>query len=199
MSFSATQLFVEIFVVGVLLVSAFSPIIIAYSPRAMARKGVLPIGDLIELKPVVLLLAVALLYSVGIAGNRLLERAYTCLPVGSVDEGMYSDELPVRDHSEIAREWVERHKTYLKVSRAASFSSLAFLGSMLWYQYYYIVWGSGRRYSHRRRYTRKHYVVALLFGFICSLAYLSEGAHYRKHLSEYHQLIKQPPDYLKRL
>lgn len=188
MDFPATEIFVEIFVVGVLLVFGVSPILICFSPSARQRQGLLPIGDWKDWKPG-LLLTVALLYSVGIAGNRLVERLYSRLQVGGIDATMDSDkmELAVREHSEMARDWVERHKTYLKVLRAASFSSLLFLLSMPVYSIF------NKRRTDVPRYGPKHYMAAILLGILFFCAFVSETHHYRRLLSDYHQIPKAGP------
>src|SRR5260221_191278 len=134
MDFSATELFVEILFGGILFTFAVSPILIALSPEARQKKGFLPgMNDWAEWKPWIIL-AVALLYAVGIAGNRLAQELYKRTGIDPVtDPDREEFELRVRDHSEVARDFVERHKTYRKVLRAASFSSFLFLVSMLVY------------------------------------------------------------------
>jgi hypothetical protein len=184
MDFSTTELFVEIFIVGALLLFGISPIIIRFFSSVDEQKSILPrIGRWGDLNPAGVVLAVALMYSLGIAGNRLIECLYD---LGCVKPNVTSDsmELAVRDHSEVARDWVERHKTYHKVLRAASFSCFLFLISMGVYRAF------GQREAHPR-YDRRHYLVAIVLGAFFLSALAAETLHYKKRLQVYCTIVQE--------
>jgi hypothetical protein len=191
--FSSTELFAEVLVAGILLTLAVSPILILFSPTARGRDGLVPCWG--EWKPWIMVV-VALVYALGIAGNRLIDELYKSgnklvdelhkcrielKTQGSADFAE-REELEVRDHSEIARDWVERHKSYHKVLRAASFSSLLFLLSMIVYRM------SG---PERPRYFARHYVAAMVLCLLFSVALIKESSHYRKNLALYSALINK--------
>jgi hypothetical protein len=184
MDFSTTELFVEIFIAGALLVFGVSPIIICLSSRAKQHDGLLAgMETWGEWNPAALILAVALMYAVGVGGNRLLQNLYdlTCIERRTDPDPV---ELAVRDHSEVARDWIERHKTYHKVLRAASFSSFLFLVSMGLYRI-------SAQHDVHQRYHRRHYAAAIVLGAFFFLALVTETRHYQNNLQVYWMIVQQ--------
>ncbi|HUL95888.1 MAG TPA: hypothetical protein VLT89_07745 [Usitatibacter sp.] len=180
MELSSTELFVEILISGILYTFAISPILILMSPAADRTPGILP-GLLTwhDWKPWVIL-AVAIVYAIGVGGNRLVEELYSAIACAFGVKSEKAAEWALRIDSEIARGWVERHKTYIKILRAASFSSLLFLICMNVYRHY----SPKRQQPHR--YERRHRVAALaLFAFF-SVALVAESWHYRDDLRRHH-------------
>src|SRR5262249_25750755 len=123
-------------------VFALSPILIRITPAVRTTEGLLPgLETWGEWKPWVIV-AIALVYATGVAGNRAVEVLYH--DVLHFEAEVTTDrcpnfiqsnaELAARHHSETARDWVERHKTYAKILRAASFSSVLFLAAMVFYR-----------------------------------------------------------------
>jgi hypothetical protein len=211
----ATELFVEVLVAGVLFTFGLSPILIYFSDKATERGGLLPginspransgaertgSGE----SKLWIVLVIALIYSVGIAGNRLVEdlykRIHECfethatwvltnpiqclLPADPVPRKEQVDvELPVREHSEIARDFVERHKTYRKVLRAASCSSVLFFLSMLFYNVF--------KGARETRYRWAHFVVTVVLYIFFTSAFCHESTHYHEYLIKYNDLIRR--------
>jgi hypothetical protein len=234
MDFSSTELFVEILVAGTLFAVGLAPIIallVADGPNPFAKPparrhgahaAAPEAGD--EWKHLRQLMAaavaVAFVYSLGVAGNRVVEVLYDETPIGydkpppekaapaksptspkSADSkpdpyathDRYTEfEREIRHHGETYRDWVERHKTYRKILRAASASSLLFLVStLIYYLYHVIAQREPRLFANAGRYCL---VAIVLFAFF-TIAFRTEDKHYKLDLAKYHAdfLKDRPP------
>ena len=129
---------------------------------------------------------VAFVYALGVAGNRVVEVLYdkanisyhqthTAKPYAAL-------EREVRTRGEIHRDWLERHKTYRKILRAASASSLIFLFSAMLYSFYHAIMPGKRRLLANEG---PYCVISLVFLGFFTLAYLSEDAHFKRDLIDY--------------
>jgi hypothetical protein len=183
MEFSSTELFAEILVAGLLVSFSVSPILILSSPTARQKGGLLPFSG--EWKPWIILV-VAFVYAVGIGGNRLVGELYTALHIeANVNSGsvqLERAEFVIRDHGEIARDWIERHKSYRKILRMASFSSVLLLLSMIVYRI------AGRKYP---RYLASHYIAAMILCLFFFASFIQEDNDYKTHLAMYAQVLKE--------
>jgi hypothetical protein len=169
---SATEIFVEIFFSGLLFTFAVSPVLILLSP-ARDKPGLIPgIVEWHEWRPWIIL-ALVLVYAVGIAGNRLAEELYALIGL-DVNRGLKLAEWQIRIHDETMRDWVERHKSYMKILRAGSLSCILFLICMPIYRW--------RAQKQRDRYTWKHYAGAVVMLALFGSALLLERGHYEKDL-----------------
>jgi hypothetical protein len=196
MDFSFTDLFVEIFVGGLLFAFSVSPVLILISPHAMQRPGILPFVGPSEPNEAgsrpppstgaevcghctwLLVVLIGTLYAIGISGNRVAERLFRGTHIDPTPT-VSRVELVVRDHSDAARDFVERHKTYLKVSRAAFCSSVLFLLSMGWYR---VVTRKRLPQAERLRYRRGHFVASGIVGVISLFSFTLENKHYWEQL-----------------
>jgi hypothetical protein len=198
MDIPGTELFIEILVAGVLFTVGLSPLFPLFSeyrPTPRAKDGsseghqeweLFPgIKEWTDLKPW-MIVAVAIVYSLGVGGNRLVEAVYQYLPIVSYHEDKKADtaEKPTGEVAEaIVRAkgvsylaWIERHKSYRKILRAGSASSLLFLLSVG----LYLTIRRGRRQLYRDRV--KHCLVAGLLLIFFTAAYRIEDEHYKTGL-----------------
>jgi hypothetical protein len=173
------ELFVEIFVAGILFAVGISPLIIWLSPRKPNTEDLFPgLSKWSEWQPWIII-AVALVYALGVGGNRLAEQLFQAIGAGLND--LRNAEWCMRLHGDAAREWVERHKSYLKVLRAASLSSLLFFLSAWAYS----------KYGQKRRYVAKHFFGAAVLFIFFSIGFGFERYHYTKDLSERYLDVKE--------
>jgi hypothetical protein len=198
MDLPGTELFIEVLIAGILFAFGISPVLIYFSKASNEEAGLLPASIMQSDWKLWILVMIALIYSFGIAGNRLTEQLYKfagkaarqtsaqliqCVPPDNQYRRM---ELIVRDHSEVARDWVERHKTYIKILRAASGSSVLFLLSMGFYR--------GLRNVRRERLARygwKHFSVTAFLCVFFFTALWTEAEHYHQELIGYCKVIGQ--------
>jgi hypothetical protein len=180
MDLSLTELFVEIVVVGILYTFAVSSILIACAPDARRREGVLAgFNEWAHAKHVIVV-AIAFVYAIGIAGNRIGWEIFKIVKIDTITDPNRV-EIAVRDHGEIARDFVERHKTYLKVLRAASLSSVLYFLSMLLYR---------ASIQEHQRYYLRHYIGALVLCLVFSADFYLENEHYSGMLEQYFKLVQ---------
>ena len=180
MDWSASELFVEILVAGVLFVFAISPVLIRISRTANSHPGIAPgFNTWAAWKPWIFL-AIAVVYTIGIAGNRITEQI--CSVSGcDLSDDLRKFEWNLRIHSETARDWVERHRTYIKVLRAAAFSSFIFLVSMFIHD---------RTDPSVKRYDRKSYYGAVIFLLFSGIAFHLEITHYSDNLTKHRSYVE---------
>lgn len=171
------DMFPEIVVAGILFTAAVSPILYHFGllQRLEGRK---------DWKEWIFII-VPLIYALGIAGNRLCEAAVKDTPLDP-NERPARAEIVLREHSPEAREWVERHKTYLKVERAGAVASIVLGICLLVYPF-----GKERRHlaGDQRRPTRLQALAALLGVVFFLAAYWYEVRHYKNGLDKYCQVI----------
>jgi hypothetical protein len=214
MDFSSTELFVEILIAGTLFAVGLAPII-----ALLVAGGTNPFGkspahghghghgghaaddEWKHLRQLmVAAVAVALVYSLGVAGNRVVEVLYNKAHIAfeeppDKDSGVTVPDKQaigkfyamldreVRSRDDLHRDWIERHKSYRKILRAGSASSLIFLCSTVFYfLYHLIVLRDCRMFANWRSYCAISIVLLVFF----TLAYLSEDAHYKRDLVAYH-------------
>jgi hypothetical protein len=212
MDFSSTELFVEILIAGTLFALGLGPIIALLVADARNPFGKSPAhghghgghaadDEWKHLRQLmVAVVAVALVYSLGVAGNRVVEVLYNKAHIAfeqapDKDSGVtVPDKQPidrfyatldreVRSRDEVHRDWVERHKSYRKILRAGSASSLIFLCStVLYFLYHLVVHRERRMFANWSSYC----VIAIVLLAFFTLAYLSEDAHYKRDLVAYH-------------
>ena len=219
MEFSSTELFVEILIAGTLFAVGVSPLVALLIEDAMPRfkkavphapggHGVKPpeLEAWTDLRPWMIgVVAVAFVYTLGVAGNRVVEvlyiethiadetapRATSGIVVNngeSIDKVYAKLEREVRNHGETYRDWVERHKSYRKILRAGSASSLMFFVSALIYLLFHEIVPRERPPFAKVRYC----VIAIAFFGFFTRAYLMEDKHFKRYLVEYHSDF-QPP------
>src|SRR4051794_32263761 len=106
MELSSLSLFTEILIVGLLIAVGISPLLRESFPfmSNLSSWG--------EWKPWVIVVIVVV-YAMGIAGNRLIESGFKATGLDPADH-LQKAELVLREHGDPSRDWVERHKTYLK-------------------------------------------------------------------------------------
>ncbi len=195
MEVSTTELFVEILVAGVLFTVALAPIFPLLEGNAWRRRADSdpePAAQEAELFPGIqkwrdlqpwLIVAVALIYSLGVGGNRVVEEIYKNIPIVSFsdpDHQYPNVEATVKAKGESFRAWVERHKSYRKILRAGSASSLFFLLSV---SFYLIVERKFRMHRHMpRRNWSRHSVVACILLVFFTVAYRMEDQHFKTDL-----------------
>jgi multisubunit Na+/H+ antiporter MnhF subunit len=186
--FESTEVFAEILLAGVMLLFAVSPIMIRFLDRD-------DVPGLLALKPsdqaskswIVAILLLGLAYSFGIAGYRVVGDVFARLcwqpdaeaaanfkawkPQGFKPEKLGALEFYLRDHSAGADEWVDRHKSYEKVLRTASFASVLLLFAMAFYRI-------SRRPTQLKRYEALHFSVTILLAILFLYATWSEAKRF---------------------
>src|ERR1700733_4562761 len=187
MDFSSTKLFIEILICGVLFSFAISPFLILRARDPERLDALLPGASAWKDKTLTVVLAVAILYTLGVAGNRLAGQAdkFSSFKASNDTELV---ELVVRDHGDAAERWVERQKPWLRLLRAAAASSILGLIGMPVYRR----WG-----ETRARYLRRHLIAASVCILAFTGGYLLEATHYRDNLCSYFRVIqvKDPKNY----
>jgi hypothetical protein len=139
MDLSSTELFVEILLSGILFAIGMQPILILVIPRG----GYWAIRLFMnEQKWLSILIFVAMIYPLGVGGNRIAE--VTCKKFGDVIfykqrpdlqqnlcNGLTEEqraEIKIRAANDTAAtDWLERHKSYRKLLRAGSASATIFI------------------------------------------------------------------------
>ena len=212
MEFSSSELFVEILVAGALFALGFSPLIalLAEDVIVHARDGTPPSEQSHEPKEwkhlrglMIATVAIAVIYAVGVAGNRVVEILYNQLHIAyskapnktasnqrdtyqSIIKGYGEFEREARNAGDRYRDWVERHKTYRKVLRAASASSVMFAVSTLLY-------AGARRKSYLGRNVIPFCSIAIVLALFFTFAYLAEDEHFKQNLAEIHSDLQKKP------
>lgn len=203
MDLSSTELFVEILLAGVLFVIGFSPFLLLSFPDYEAKSDPLRVFGGRE-SWLSWLIVVAIVYPVGIAGNRLAEIAFerpwvvqvgtsiigpsVCLGSEAADAGAVKmrdtgeAEIIVRRAGAAAQFWVERHKTYRKLLRAGAVSSAIFVIGLGAYRLF-------RPYSCL--FLRGHCVVAVVFFFLFMAAGYGENCHYYRGLERFRNALHE--------
>jgi hypothetical protein len=151
-------------------------------------------------------------YATGVAGNRIVEILYHDVVhfeahVADAQCKYFNREeaeFAARNHSEIARDWVERHKTYRKILRTASFSSFLFALSIAGYHASFMAkrqrafpWlrrptrtEKAKARQAFQRYDARHYAAALLLCLFFVTAFYEEDKHFKADLCK-HQSFYQ--------
>jgi hypothetical protein len=218
MDFSSTELFVEILIAGALFALGLSPLVAlvteefvrAAHPAVPAEShGPERFLDAREWKDLrkwmIAVAAVAVIYALGVAGNRIVEVTYKIMHIGYpelsvgrtgikaanqelITKGYAALERDVRNRGETYRDWVERHKSYRKILRAGSASSVMFVISTL-------VYAGARRKSYLARNVIPCCSVAFILALFFTFAYLLEDEHFKRDLADYHDDVanKGPP------
>jgi hypothetical protein len=188
--------FIEIQVVGVLLLLGASPIFLLMDPAFSRQQGAFSFLHKINSKGALAIFVLVAAFCTGIAGNRLIDdslgrlemegeehysESYSAIVKGRALPGSIKlAEFTVADNNEYARGWLERHKSFMRVLRGASFACLLFLVCMLVYRL-----GQWRRpESLKPRYSVGHFAVTLFFFSLFLGAYISESTHYYQRVCE---------------
>lgn len=188
--------YIEIQVVGFLLLLGVLPLIILFNPTLRNKNGFFAQLDEITEKTTKAVFLVVFAFSLGVAANRLIDDAldYLCIDPGhhyktefdswakenkAYVKSLKKAELVISEKSEVEKGWFDRHKLFDRIDRGASISFILFLVSMGVYQL------AIKRYEDAKpRYTLRHFLAAFLLAFIFSLAYWLESSHYKKHIYE---------------
>lgn len=144
MELSSTELFIEILFAGVLFTASFAPVLLLFPGLKRMPRRIS--GAATKENWPVLVVIVALVYVIGIAGNRASEMLYNsefvhsrigyppkCLAPKKEADDRILKEFLVRKEEKKLGDWLERHKEYHKLLRAASISSIIFLFSLIIY------------------------------------------------------------------
>jgi hypothetical protein len=198
MMFESTAIFAEILLVGCLLLFAISPFLLRFFVRDDT-----PVSDTLDLAVgkrswLAAAFMLALAYSVGIAGYRLVSDVFERIrwqpaseaeieykawkPHGYKPESIEAMEYYLRGQSAGADEWVDRHKSYEKLLRTASFSALLFLVGMAFYRI-------SRRQQQPRRYEIAHFVLTSLLAALFLYASGSEAQQFAKHILVFYKVL----------
>jgi hypothetical protein len=189
MDLPATELFVEILIEGLLLAFAVSPILFLYYPAVRGLRSAVPAavhhGESKIWITLTVLLAVAFVYSVGVAGNRVVDSLFRVV-LGNPSDCLEQAAYVLRHESAASLEWVERHKSYLKILRAALAASVLYLLSMGVHQ------AQHRHKGDVSRYAWRHAVGTLLLLGLFSGGYSLEQRHYYRDVFRNFQLSGAP-------
>jgi hypothetical protein len=188
--------FIEIQVIGALLLLAFSPGFILLVPAFGRQHGPFKfLGSITEkgARAIVILIAA---FCIGIAGNRLIDDSLGSLDIEGQEpyEKSYSEltqgtsspksvklaEFQVAGANEYAQGWLERHKSFMRVLRGASVSCLIFLLCMSIYR----VWQWRWPRLVEPRYSPGNFLLASLLFLVFASAYRSESTHYYRRVCE---------------
>jgi hypothetical protein len=217
--------FIEIQVVGFLLLLAISPLLNLSTVAFRTKPGFCPLFDTIPDKSAKAILLLVFAFSIGIAGNRLVDELFDTLGIEGREEFEYQcpkekpdcprffqylcpenkidcpekyeygygkwwqeqkeknnnklkklklAEYYVSDHSEMARRYFERHKSFMRVLRGAAFASFLLLLTMAVYQ----LARKSKKLLPCNRYKSAHFITVIVFLLIFSFAYRFEAQHY---------------------
>ena len=191
--------FIEIQVIGALLLLAFSPILFLATPAFNRQQGAFPFLRQMNDKGARAVLILVAAFCIGIAGNRLIDDSLDKFGIEgeehyteayrSITQGIPGTPQPrsiklaefyVADENEYARGWLERHKSFMRVLRGMSFSCLLFLACMLVYR----VAQRWQPKSLKPRYSVVHFALALFLFLVFLGAYISESTHYYRRVCE---------------
>src|SRR6185295_3486586 len=190
------QNFIEIQVIGALLLLAFSPVLILLVPAYSRQHGPFKfLGSITEKGPRAVFILIAA-FCMGIAGNRLIDDSLGRLDIEGHEpyEKPYSEltretssprnvklaEVQVAGANEYARGWLERHKSLMRVLRGAAVSCLVFLLCMSIYRVRQWWWPK----SVEPRYSSWVFLFTFSLAILFSLAYRSESTHYYRRVCE---------------
>lgn len=185
------DVFAEIMVVGGLLLLALTPLFVRLSPWASREGGFLPAVDYLKEGTGRYLIALFVAYALGIAGNRLIDdglevfidpgrehsNAYRDWAVNKPDRAktLKLAEFVLKERSDAVANWLDRHKSFVRVLRGAAAATVLLLLTMLAYEL---------SKPPRPRYRRVHFLGALLLLLIFSLAYYLEASAYKKRVHD---------------
>ena len=184
------DVFTEILVVGLLVLLSVSPILIRLSPTAAKAEGLLPGITSLAGKSVGVFLALVLAYSLGIAANCLVENTFAALGIdpGSQYRTQFErwakekndpvQELEIAEfflitRSDALKAWSDRHRLYIRVLRAASFSLALLIITMLAYTV---------SKPQRPRYYPRHFLAAIILFIVFSFAYWLQSTNYKERV-----------------
>jgi hypothetical protein len=188
----SVQIFTEIFVVGSLLMLAVSPLLWSLLPTGSRQAGITTSIRSVTNAPVMGAIIVVLVYSIGIAGNRLIDDLFdkwkidpgsaikTDFASQAAQAGWNVKSLKEAEFSllqnEGPREWLDRHKSFVRVLRGGCFASALFILTML----------AG---LPSKRYTTAHFIAAFLLLAIFSTAYVRESQKYKEHVAAIYRVL----------
>jgi hypothetical protein len=192
----AIDSFIEIQVIGALLLLGASPFLLLIVPTFSRQQGAFAFLRRLNDKGAIAVLIVIAAFCVGIAGNRIIDDllgasayegeelhtpAYSAIVNGtSCPKSIKLAEFQVPRDNEYARGWLERHKSFMRVLRGAFSACLLFFVCMLAYRV-----GQWRRPGLLKpRYSVGHFAVTLLLFTFFFVAYVSESTHYYKRVCE---------------
>jgi hypothetical protein len=186
--------FIEIQVIGFLLLLGVLPLIILFNPSLRNKDGFFAQLDEISDKTTKAVFLIVLAFSLGVAANRIFDDALD--PLG-IDPGsqyktdfktwaesnksnvtsLKKAELALSERSEVERGWLERHKLFDRIDRGAFISFILLLVSMAVYE------ATKKRFEVTKpRYSLRHFVVAFLLASVFFLAYWLESSSYKEHI-----------------
>jgi hypothetical protein len=191
--------FIEIQVVGFLLLFAISPLLNLLSPAFRAKEGFCPLLEDISHKSAKAVLLIIMAFTVGIAGNRLIDDFVGSNLINHEGHEKYEEvfakwaaedstrlqslklaEFTDSDASETAQKYFERHKSFMRVLRGAAFAAFLLLLSMLLYQFARAI----KTLAPCSRYSLSHYLLAIAMLIFFSVAYVQESTHYYQRVCE---------------
>lgn len=197
------DLFLEIQIVGMLVLFAVSPIFIRFIPALNKKEGFFAGLDRAGDKAALSIAMLVLSFVIGVSCNLMLTALFNSSHLIPGDE--YSKdfaaraernsqriksqdgvELTLGSKSEAIRSWIDRHKYYIRILRGAVFASLLFLLSMAFY-----------RLSRPAvpRYSKFHFITTLLLLVLFFYTYWAETMNYKRSVFElYDELYETPLD-----
>lgn len=188
--------FIEIQVIGFLLLLGVLPLIILFNPSLRNKDGFFAQLDEINDKPTKAVLLIVLAFSLGVAANRIFDDVLD--PIG-IDPGsqykavleswaesnkpnvksLKMAELALSERSEVERGWLERHKLFDRIDRGAAISFILLLVSMAVYE------ATKKCFRITKpRYYLRHFVVTFLLASVFFLAYWLESSSYKEHVCD---------------
>lgn len=195
----AIENFIEIQVVGFLLLIAISPLLNIIAPSLRGKDGFCPILEDVSDKSAKAVLIIVMAFCVGIAGNRLIDDVIGSDFIGQEGDETYKEgfknwasgypyklqslklaEFHVGGENEYARGYYERHKSFMRVLRGSAAASLLLLLFMSAYE----LARTSKKLELCRRYPMAYFVIAATLFIIFSLAYRQESTHYYRRVCE---------------
>jgi hypothetical protein len=185
------DIFAEIMVVGALLLLALAPIFVRLSTWAEQKPGFVPLVDYLKEGSGRFVLVLLVAYALGVAGNRLIDDAVDAVGIdpGSVYKERYRAmqdkpnrpkelkiaEFWLRERNEATAGWLDRHKSYVRITRGSMFACLLLLLTMTIYRL---------SRPSKPRYGLIQYGTTMLLLVVFASAFVLEAESYKKRVFE---------------
>ncbi|HJP93974.1 MAG TPA: hypothetical protein VJ875_18595 [Pyrinomonadaceae bacterium] len=198
--------FIEVQIVGILVLLGILPLIILCNPSLRKRDGFFAHLDSINDKTTKAVLMLVVAFSIGVAANRLFDDFldYIGIDPGSQYKSEFKKwaavpenqakvkrlkivEFTLMERSPAINSWLDRHKSFIRVLRGATISFILVFVSMGIYKV-------TRRYKEgiKPRYFLRHFIVTVILSAVFFLAYWREAENYQERLYELYTELPAP-------
>lgn len=199
--------FIEVQIVGILVLLGILPLIILCNPSLRKRDGFFAHLDSINDKTTKAILMLVLAFSIGVAANRLFDDIldYVGIDPGSQHKSKFKiwadlpenktkaqklkiAEFALQERSPAIGSWLDRHKLFIRVLRGASTSFILLFVSMGIYKV-------TCRYKEgiKPRYFVKHFIVTGILIVVFFLAFWLEADNYQERVYELYTELPLKP------